>query len=143
MARRSVAGITAVVLALEAIGIVLLHIFLGMVVDDQQMSLAGLQPRAMTLGAVVAGSLLGCYLLLCAGALTRMAISDRAPGSLPRILLIGAAVLHGVLGALTVGLVGWAAFALMTLVLALIVGSLVSYGERLPPTRQVLRPTGR
>lgn len=128
MARRSVAALGAAVLALEAIGIVLLHVFLGMVVDDQQMSLAGLQPRAMTLAAVVAGALFGVFLLLCAVVLTRTALRDRPPGRFPRLLLIGVAVVHGLLGALAVGLVGWAAFAFMMLVLGLLVWSLVSYG---------------
>lgn len=143
MSRRPVAAVTAVVLGVEAIGIVLLHIFLGMVVDDQQMSLAGLQPRSMTLAAVIAGSLFGGYLLVCAAVLTRAAVRDRAPTGFPRILLISAAVVHALLGAFTVGLVGWAAFLFMMLVLGLIVWSLVSYGEgsREAAARPDPRPT--
>jgi hypothetical protein len=37
---------------------------------------------------------------------------------------------HGVLGALTVGLVGWAAFAALMAALGLIVLTLVAYGPR-------------
>jgi preprotein translocase subunit SecG len=38
-------------------------------------------------------------------------------------------VVHGVLGALTVGLIGWAAFVFMMVVLGLIVLTLVAYGN--------------
>lgn len=127
MSGRPVAGIAAVVLMAEAVGIVLLQVFLGMVVDDQQMSLAGLAPRAMTIGSVAGGVLFGGYLLFCALILLRMAVRDRAPGNFFRVLLISAAVVHGLLGAFTVGIVGWTAFVFMMLVLALIVWSLVSF----------------
>lgn len=119
----------AVVLAAEAIGIVLIHLFLSMVVDDQQMSLAGLEPRSMSVATVIGGILFGGYLLLCAGVLVHMAVRDRAPRDFLRILLISAAVVHGLLGAFTIGLVGWTAFLFMMLVLGLIVWSLVSYGD--------------
>jgi hypothetical protein len=125
--RRWVAGAAALILTVEAVGIVLLHIFLSMVVDEQQMSMAGLEPRSMSLSAVVAGGLFGGYLLLCAAVLVRTAVRDRAPTGLLRIVLISAAVVHGLLGAATVGLVGWAAFLFMMVVLGLIVWSLVSY----------------
>ncbi|OEV03722.1 hypothetical protein AN216_10395 [Streptomyces oceani] len=109
---------------------VLIHLFLSMVVDDQQMSLAGLEPRSMTVGTVVGGAVFGGYLLLCAGVLLHMAIRDRPPRHFLRIVLISAAVVHGLLGAFSVGLVGWTAFLFMMLVLALLVWSLVAYGER-------------
>jgi hypothetical protein len=130
--RRSVAVAAALVLVVEAVGIVLLNIFLGMVVDEQQMSMAGLEPDSMSLSAVVAGALFGVYLLLCALVLARTAISDRAPVGLLRIVLISAAVVHGLLGAVSVGLVGWAAFVFMMVVLGLIVWSLLSYGVEEP-----------
>lgn len=113
----------------------LLQVFMGMVVDKQQMSLAGLDPDMMSTGSVVGGALLGAYLLFCAGVLVVMAVRDRAPGKVPRLLLISAAVLHAVLGALTIGLVGWSAFGFMMLVLALLVWTLVSY-SRLPKHRR-------
>lgn len=127
--RRPVAAVAALVLALEAVGFVLVNIFLGMVVDKQEMSLAGLEPRATTVSAVVAGAVLGAYLLLCGGVLLRAAIRDTSPAGFFRILLISCAVLHGVLGAFSVGLVGWLAFVFMMTVLALLVGSLVAYGD--------------
>jgi hypothetical protein len=51
----------------------------------------------------------------------------RAPGRFARILLISCAVVHGVLGALTVGLVGWLTFAFMMVVIGLIVLTLLAY----------------
>lgn len=130
MPRRPVAAVGAAVLILEALGIVLVHVFLSMVVDDQQMSLAGLAPRSMSVATVIGGILFGGYLLVCAGVLVHMALRDRAPRDFLRILLISAAVVHGLLGAFSIGLVGWAAFLFMMLVLGLIVWSLVAYGER-------------
>jgi Ca2+/Na+ antiporter len=127
VARRPVAAVAAVVLVVEAFGVVLAQSFLGLVVDDQNMSLAGLEPEAMSLGTVLGGVLLGLYLLLCAFALLRTAIRDRGPGTFLRVVLIVAAVLHGLLGAVTMGLVGPGAFVFMMVVLALIVYALVAY----------------
>lgn len=135
MTRRLAAAITAVVLTCEAVMFVLLQAFMGMVVDKQRMSLAGLDPDMMSLGTIIGGALLGLYLLFCAGVLVVMAIRDRVPGNFPRLLLISAAVLHAVLGALTIGLVGWSAFGFMMVVLALLVWTLVSYA-RLPKHRR-------
>nr|WP_314172219.1 hypothetical protein [Streptomyces sp. DSM 40971] len=126
------AAAAALILVVEAVGIVLLNIFLGMVVDEQQMSMAGLEPRSMSLSAVVAGALFGAYLLLCALVLARTAIRDTSPVGLLRIVLISAAVVHGLLGAASVGLVGWVAFLFMMVVLGLIVWSLLSYGVEEP-----------
>nr|WP_202501263.1 hypothetical protein [Streptomyces sp. SID5785] len=111
----------------EGLGIVFLNWFLGLVVDRQDMSLAGLDPRAMSVGAWVAGGLFGLYLAVCAVVLARSAVRDRAPGGFGRILLISAAVVHGLLGAFAIGLVGWLAFVFMMVVLALIVLTLVAY----------------
>jgi hypothetical protein len=130
----------ALILVVEAVGIVLLHIFLGMVVDEQQMSMAGLEPDSMSLSAVVAGALFGVFLLLCALVLARTAIRDKSPMGLLRILLISAAVVHGVLGAVTVGLVGWGAFVFMMVVMGLIVWSLLSYTVEEPPARETSEP---
>ncbi|MDI3390591.1 hypothetical protein QIS99_31010 [Streptomyces sp. B-S-A8] len=129
MARRPVALVAALVLVVEAVGLAWLNWFLGVVVDNQQMSLAGLDPHAMTVGSWVAGGLIGLYLLLCAGVLLRTGLRDRAPGGLGRTVLISAAVLHAVLGALSVGLAGWPAFAFLMAVLGLLVLTLVAYGE--------------
>jgi uncharacterized membrane protein YhaH (DUF805 family) len=127
-ARRPVAAVAAVILVIEAFGIVAAQLFLSMVVDDQNMSLAGLDPQLMSLGSVIGGILFGLYLLLCAFALLRTAIRDRGPGTFLRVVLIIAAVVHGVLGAATVGLVGWSAFVFMMVMLALIVFPLIAYG---------------
>ncbi|WP_343245953.1 hypothetical protein [Streptomyces sp. SID5785] len=121
------AWVAAIVLIAEGLGIVFLNWFLGLVVDRQDMSLAGLDPRAMSVGAWVAGGLFGLYLAVCAVVLARSAVRDRAPGGFGRILLISAAVVHGLLGAFAIGLVGWLAFVFMMVVLALIVLTLVAY----------------
>ncbi|MEV0124781.1 hypothetical protein AB0I16_25165 [Streptomyces sp. NPDC050703] len=137
VARRPVAWLGAIVLLVEAVGIVLLNWFLGMVVDKQEMSLAGLDPHAMTVSTWIAGAVFGGYLALCASVLARAAARDRAPGGFGRVLLITCAVVHGVLGAFCVGLVGWPAFAFMMAVLGLIVLPLVAYdraGRATAPT---------
>ncbi|MFD3481504.1 hypothetical protein [Streptomyces sp. NPDC058695] len=130
MARRPVAWVAAIVLFAEAIGIALLNWFLGLVVDRQDMSLAGLDPRAMSVSAWIAGALFGLYLALCAVVLVRIAVRDRGPAGFGRILLISAAVVHGLLGAFSVGLVGWLAFVFMMVVLGLIVLTLVAYDRK-------------
>ncbi|MFI0784646.1 hypothetical protein ACH4Q6_03480 [Streptomyces lydicus] len=129
MARRPVALVAAVVLVLESCGIVLLNWILSIVVDRQQMSLAGLEPGAMSTGSWVGGGVFGLYLLLCAVILVRTALRDRAPGGFARIVLISAVVVHGMVGAFAIGLVGWLAFVAMMVVLALLVFTLVAYGE--------------
>ncbi|MFJ4710976.1 hypothetical protein [Streptomyces sp. NPDC088785] len=130
VARRPVAWVAAIVLIAEALGIALLNWFLGLVVDHQDMSLAGLDPRAMTIGAWIAGGVFGVYLLVCAVVLLRTAIRDRGPGLVGRILLISVAVVHGLLGAFVIGPAGWLAFLAMMVVLALIVLTLVAYDRR-------------
>lgn len=82
----------------------------------------------MSGGTWVMGGVFGLYLVLCGLLLLLAGVRDRAPGRLARIVLIVCAVAHGVLGALTVGLVGWAAFAVLMVVLGLIVLTLVAYG---------------
>ncbi|MFB7636406.1 hypothetical protein ACFC0M_36460 [Streptomyces sp. NPDC056149] len=131
-ARRPVALVAAVVLILEAVGILLLNWILSIVVDQQQMSLAGLRPGAMSAGAWAGGALFALFLLFCAAVLLYGGARDRAPGRLPRLALICCAVVHGVLGALAVGLVGWPAFAAAMVVLALLVLTLVAYAEPRP-----------
>ncbi|WP_031083590.1 hypothetical protein [Streptomyces sp. NRRL WC-3549] len=130
--RRTVAVVTAIVLFGEAVGIVLVNAVLATVVGNQRMSLAGVDPDAMSTGTWVLGGLSGVLLVLCGLIPLVAAVRDRAPGRLARIALIGCAVVHGVLGALAVGLVGWAAFAVMMAVLGLLVLTLVSYGSREP-----------
>src|SRR5438874_1539393 len=100
------------------------------------MSLAGLAPGAMSVGAWAGGILFGLYLIFCAVMMARAALRDRPLGNFTRILLISCAVGHGLLGAFAVGLVGWAAFAAMMVVLAMIVMTLVAYAERETPAVQ-------
>jgi len=125
--RRLVAFIAALVLAVEAVGIVIVNVVMGTVVKNQDMSLAGTDPGMMSKGTWVLGGVSGVFLLLCAVFLVLTGLRDRAPGRVARIVLICCAVVHGVLGALTVGLVGWAAFTWMMVVLGLIVLALVAY----------------
>ncbi|MFJ9032215.1 hypothetical protein ACIRQP_27540 [Streptomyces sp. NPDC102274] len=127
MARRPVAWVAAIVLLLEAGGIVFVNGVLATIVDNQRMSLAGLDPSAMSLGTWVMGGVFGGYLVLVAAILLRTALKDRVPGRFGRIALITCAVVHGVLGAVAVGPVGWSAFAFMMVVLGLIVLVLVGY----------------
>ncbi|WP_328905488.1 hypothetical protein OG230_22380 [Streptomyces sp. NBC_00234] len=129
MIRRPVAVVTGVVLFAEAVGIVLINAVLATVVDNQQMSLAGMDPHAMYTGTWAMGWTSGLLLVLCGLVALLAGVRDRAPGRFGRIALIGCAVVHGVLGALTVGLVGWSAFAVMMAVLALLVLTLIGYGR--------------
>ncbi|MGW7368939.1 hypothetical protein ACWGI8_37325 [Streptomyces sp. NPDC054841] len=129
VARRPVAVVAAIVLFLEAVGIVAINGILATFVDSQNMSLDGLDPDVMAMSTWVMGGVLGFYLAFCGVVLLVTGIRDRAPGRFGRILLIACAVLHGVLGALTVGLVGWHAFAFLMVVLGLVVLSIVLYAQ--------------
>ena len=129
MARRPVAVVTAIVLVLEAFGVAALNGFLGLVVDRQHMSLGGLDPHLMSVSTWVLGVVVGLFLLLCAVGLVRAAVRNRDVTGFFRVLLVVAAVVHGVLGAVVVGLVGWLAFGFVMVVMALIVLSLVALDE--------------
>jgi len=131
--RRPVALIAAVVLFVEAVGIALLNWFLGMVVDRQDMSLAGLDPDAMSVSSKAGGLVFGLYFALCGLAALLVGLRDRPATGLWRILLISAAVVHGLLGAFAVGLVGWGSFAFMMVVLGLIVLTLMTYDRQEGP----------
>ncbi|WP_327328470.1 hypothetical protein OG735_26870 [Streptomyces sp. NBC_01210] len=124
------AVVAAIVLLVEAVGIVLINGILATFVDKQDMSLADLDPDAMVTGTWVMGGVFGLFLAACGVVLLLTGLRNRAPGRFGRILLISCAIMHGVLGALTVGLVGWDAFAFMMVVLGLIVLTLVAYGKR-------------
>ncbi|WP_243769285.1 hypothetical protein [Streptomyces cyanogenus] len=127
MVRRPVAGVVAVVLLAEAVFIAALNWFLGVVVDRQDMSLAGLDPDVMATSSKVGGVVFGLYFALCALVAVLVGVRDRAPAGLGRVLLISAAVVHGLLGAFAWGLVGWTAFLFMVTVLGLIVLLLMTY----------------
>ena len=131
--RRPVAWVAAIVLFVEAVGIALVNWVLGTVVDNQDMSLAGLDSDMMSISSKVGGLVFGCYFALCGVIALLTAVRDRAPGLFGRILLISAAVVHGLLGAFTVGLVGWSAFAFMMVGLALIVFTLLAFDDPADP----------
>lgn len=127
MIRRPVAWIVAVVLFAEAFGVAALNWFLGVVVDNQNMSLAGLDPDAMSLSSKIGGIVFGLYFALCGVVALLVAVRDQRPAGFGRILLISMAVVHGLLGAFAWGLMGRPQFAFMMVVLALIVLLLMTY----------------
>ncbi|WP_053728278.1 hypothetical protein [Streptomyces sp. WM6378] len=132
MLRRPIAIVAALILFAEACAVVFVNWVLGKVADNQHMSMAGLDPDAISTGAWVAGALFGVFLAACGVVLLLIGVRDRAPGRFARIALIVCAVVHGVLGALTVGLVGWPAFAYLMVVLALLVHVLLAYVKERP-----------
>ncbi|MEU6446565.1 hypothetical protein ACGFY8_05025 [Streptomyces sp. NPDC048232] len=142
--RRPVAWIVTIVLFLEAVGVAALNWFLGIVVDRQDMSLAGLDPDAMSVSSKIGGVVFGLYFALCGLVALLVALRDRAPAGLGRVLLISAAVVHGLLGAFTWGLVGPGAFVFMIVVLGLIVLLLMTYDahERPAPAARPEDGTG-
>ncbi|MGW0204772.1 hypothetical protein ACWDZ8_02745 [Streptomyces sp. NPDC003233] len=121
------AWVVAVVLLAEAVFVAALNWFLGVVVARQKMSLAGLDPHMMSVSSKIGGLVFGLYFALCALVALLVAIRDRAPAGLGRVLLISVAVVHGLLGAFTWGLVGWTAFLFMVAVLGLVVLLLMTY----------------
>ncbi|MFJ4780278.1 hypothetical protein [Streptomyces sp. NPDC088762] len=130
MLRRLVAGLAAIVLVAEAAVLVLVHLVLGATTRNQSMSIAGSDPDLMSKATYALGAGLGAFLLLCAVIAALTAVRDREPGRFARVLLVSAAVTHGVLGVLTVALVGWGAFAVMMLILCLLVLTLTLYAGR-------------
>jgi hypothetical protein len=128
-----VAWVVAVVLFAEAFGVAVLNWFLGVVVDRQDMSLAGLDPHMMSVSSKIGGIVFGLYFALCGLVALLVALRDRPPAGFGRVLLISAAVVHALLGAFTWGPVGWPAFLFMELVLALIVLLLMTYDRPAEP----------
>ncbi|MFE0644259.1 hypothetical protein ACFW2Y_22005 [Streptomyces sp. NPDC058877] len=129
MARRPIALVTAAVLFLEAPGIVAVNAVMAGFVEAQSMSLDGMDPEAMVAGTWGLGIGSGLALLLCSLVALLAGVRDRRPGRFGRALLIGCAVVHGLLGAVAVGLLGWAAFAFLVTVLGLLILTLVAYAE--------------
>ncbi|MFE5798083.1 hypothetical protein ACFQ8C_36675 [Streptomyces sp. NPDC056503] len=129
MARRPIALVTAAVLLVEAPAIVGLNAIMARFVEAQSMSLDGLDPDHMVTGTWALGIASGLALALCSLVALLTGLRDRRPGRLGRGLLIGCAVVHGLLGAVAVGLIGWGAFAFLMTVVGLIVLTLVVYGK--------------
>ncbi|MFE0648922.1 hypothetical protein ACFVZH_10080 [Streptomyces sp. NPDC059534] len=132
MARRPIALVTAAVLLLEAPGIVAINAVMARFLEVQSMSLDGMDPDAMVTGTWALGIASGAALALCGLVALLAGIRDRRPGRFGRGLLIGCAVVHGILGAVAVGLLGWTTFAFLMAVLALLVLTLVAYGKEAP-----------
>ncbi|GAA2550875.1 MULTISPECIES: hypothetical protein [Streptomyces] len=130
MVRRPVAWAVALVLFAEALGVAALNWFLGVVVDRQDMSLAGLDPHVMAVSSKTGGIVFGLYFALCGLVALLVAVRDRAPAGLGRVLLISAAVVHGLLGAVAWGLVGPTAFLVVVAALGLVVLLLMTYDHR-------------
>ncbi|MGV9632333.1 hypothetical protein [Streptomyces sp. NPDC003487] len=127
MVRRPVAWVVALVLFVEAIGVAGFNWILAGVVEKQHMSLAGLDPDVMATSSKAGGVVFALYFVLCGVVALLVAVRNRAPAGLGRVLLVSAAVVHGLLGAFAWGLVGWSAFVFMVVVLALIVLLLMTY----------------
>lgn len=131
--RRPVAWVVAVILFVEALGVAALNWFLGVVVDRQDMSLAGLDPDMMSTSSKIGGLVFGLYFALCGLVALLVALRNRRPAGFGRILLISVAVVHGLLGAFAWGLLGWPEFLFMVVVLALVVLLLMTYdGQEAP-----------
>lgn len=146
--RRLVAGLAAIVLVAEAGVLVFVHIVLGTTTANQSMSIAGSDPDVMSKATYALGAGMGAFLVLCAVLAALAAVRDRAPGGFARVVLITAAVTHGLLGVLSVALIGWAAFAATMLILCLLVLTLTLYAaprgagaQGNPPPLGELTPT--
>ncbi|MEU9174608.1 hypothetical protein AB0D34_43785 [Streptomyces sp. NPDC048420] len=133
MIRRPVAWVVAVLLFAEGLGVAMLNWIMGSLVDAQNMSLAGLDPDAMAMSSKIGGVVFGLYFWLCALVALLVAVRDRQPAGLGRVLLVSAAVVHGVLGAVAWALIGWPQCLFMVVMLGLLVLVLVTYdGQRGP-----------
>ncbi|MEU3946211.1 hypothetical protein [Streptomyces sp. NPDC029526] len=132
--RRPVAWLVALVLLVEAFGVAAVNWFLGVVVDRQDMSLAGLDPHMMSVSSKVGAVVFGLYFAFCALVALLVGVRDRAPAGLGRVLLVSAAVVHGLLAAFAWGLVGPSAFVYLVVVLGLIVLLLMTYDRPGPST---------
>ncbi|MBC3842601.1 hypothetical protein GXW82_27755 [Streptacidiphilus sp. 4-A2] len=139
--RRWTAVSTVVLLVLEALVSGLAGYLLGTAVTRQNMSLAGLRPGDMAVGAWAGPGLLALFLLLTAAAVARTGVRDRSMGRPTRILLIVCAVLHGLLAAVLLALSGAAAFAVTALTLTLLVLLLFLPDGPLPGPAPDVAPT--
>jgi hypothetical protein len=95
---------------------------------------------AMSISSKAGGIVFGLYFALCGVVALLVALRDRAPAGLGRILLISVAVVHGLLGAFAWGLVGPGAFVFMVVVLALVVLLLMTYDRQEGPSEESPEP---
>ncbi|MEZ0093410.1 hypothetical protein [Streptacidiphilus sp. EB129] len=112
---------TAVLLTLEALVVGVVAVVLGLAVEQQKMSMGGLAPTAMAVGAWVGLGVLAFFVLVVAALVARMALRGGAMGRPTRILLIVCAVLHAVLATVLLALSGVGAFLVMLVIVALLV----------------------
>jgi hypothetical protein len=127
--RRTVGFVLAVAMFAEAAGVAWLNWFLAMVVEGQQMSLAGLDPDMVARSSRVGAVLFALFFVGCGVLVAVLAIRNRTPGRLATGLLVTVAVVHGVLGAAAFALVGVKAFAALAVVLVLVLLFLTSPGR--------------
>lgn len=147
--RRSVLYAAAVLLLVEALLFALVGLVLGLAVRKQQMSIGGLSTDAMAVGAWAGQGLLALFLLVCAvvaaragwlGGGPRHGAGARGTGRVARALLIACAVLHGLLGAVLLGLSGWPTFVGLMLVLAVVVMAVLVLREPSDPAAAEAAP---
>jgi hypothetical protein len=119
--RRWTAVAALVLLVLEAGVAAVVAMVVGKAADYQHMSLAGVPTAAMAASAYVGFGLIALFLLLVAALLLRVALRDVAPTKAERIVLVLAAVLHGLLAAVLLALSGVWVFVPLAVTLTLLV----------------------
>ncbi|GAB2599208.1 hypothetical protein GCM10027168_35240 [Streptomyces capparidis] len=122
-------AVAAVMLLVEAVGIAVVNWVLGIVVERQEMSLAGSDPAVMSVGTWILGGAMALYLIGVAVILVRAAATGRVPGRTGRILTVVTAVVHGVLGAVAAALVGWLVFTWTMVLLGLLIFAVMLFGD--------------
>lgn len=138
--RKAVMIAASVLLLVEAVAIAAVNWILGIVVDKQDMSLAGSDPGITQVGAWTAGGVLAVALLVVAVLVFLTGLRDRAPGRVTRILVIVAAVFNGVLGILAVSMIGWPFFVFAMIELGLLVLGLLIEDEPAEPAGKAEQP---
>jgi hypothetical protein len=119
--RRWTAVVATVLLVLEAGASLLVALVLGKAANVQHMRLGGLSTAAIADGAYIGLSVQTAFLLLVAALLVRVVIRAAAPGRPTRVVLVAAAVFHGILAALMLALSGVLTFLVAAVTLTLLV----------------------
>ncbi|MFJ6214529.1 hypothetical protein ACIQGZ_14510 [Streptomyces sp. NPDC092296] len=138
--RRAVLLTAAGLLLAEALVFAAVGLVAVLAVRRQRMSVGGLSSDAMADGAWAGLGLLVLVLLVCAVVAGRAALlrgpgpggGRRGAGRVAWALLVGGAVLHGLLGAVLLGLAGVPVFAGLMVVLAVLVLALLVLREPEP-----------
>lgn len=121
-----VAIAAGVALFVEALVLGAVFLILGLVVRRQHMSLAGLDPQAMAIGAWAGGAVFAVFLLCCAALLLRTGIQERPLSRVTFLVTLACALAHGVLAAAGMGPLGWALTGVAAVILALLVLTLLA-----------------